>query len=118
MIVEMRTYELEPGRLAQFLKHMESEGLPIERPVLGRMLGFYTSEIGELNQVIHMWGYESFEDRQHRRQALNNNPQWAEFLPKVLPLIRHMRNQLLLPTTFAAPHTLDWAKPFQSKSGS
>lgn len=111
VIVEMRTYVLEPGRQAAFLALMGSEGLPIERPVLGRLLGFYTTEIGTLNQVVHLWGYDSFEERQRRRQQLAADPRWAAFLPRVLPMIRSMDNQLLQPAPFAEPHTLDWSCP-------
>ena len=111
MIVEMRTYVLEPGRQAAFLALMGQEGLPIERPVLGRLLGFYTTEIGPLNQVVHLWGYDSFEERQRRRQQLASDPRWVAFLPRVLPMIRTMNNQLMQPAPFAEIHTLDWHAP-------
>lgn len=108
MIVEMRTYVLHPGRQGEFLQLMASDGIKIERPILGRLMGFYTSEIGTQNQVIHLWGYESFEDRQVRRSCLASDPQWMAFAPKVLPLIQCMQNQILNPASFAAPETLDW----------
>ncbi|HSW20910.1 MAG TPA: NIPSNAP family protein [Ramlibacter sp.] len=109
MIVEMRTYALHPGQQGGFMKLMEHEGIAIERRILRRMLGFYTSEIGALNQVVHLWGYESFEERQERRAALAADPQWAAFVPKVLPLIREMENKILTPAPFAAIETLDWS---------
>jgi hypothetical protein len=111
VIVEMRTYLLQPGQQGLFLELMGSEGIAIERRILGRMLGFYTCEIGTLNQVVHLWGYDSFEDRQQRRAQLAANPQWIAFVPKVLPLIREMENKILTPAPFAQPHTLDWAGP-------
>lgn len=111
MLVEMRTYVLQPGQQAAFMALMEHEGLPIERPVLGRLLGYYTSEIGTLNQVIHLWGYDSFEERQRRRERLGADPRWAAFVPRVTPMIREMRNQLLNPAPFAPIESLDWAGP-------
>jgi len=108
MLVEHRRYVLQPGRQADFLALMQGEGIAVERRILGRLLGFYTTEVGTLNQVIHLWGYDSFEDRQRRRQALAACPEWVRFLPKVLPLIREMENQLLVPAPFAAVETLDW----------
>lgn len=111
MIVEMRTYILHPGQQGVFLGLMESEGILIERPILGRMLGFYTSEIGSLNQVIHLWGYDSFDERQRRRQLLASSPEWQRFAPKVMPMICDMQNQLLNPAPFAAVDSLDWAGP-------
>lgn len=111
MIVEMRTYVLHPGKQGEFLQLMASEGILIERPILGRLLGFYSNEIGTQNQVIHLWGYESFEDRETRRARLAGQPEWKTFLPKVLPLIQSMHNQILNPASFAAVETLDWKGP-------
>lgn len=108
MLVEMRTYILHAGKIATFLSAMEQEGLAIERPILGRLLGYYSSEIGTLNQVIHLWGYDSFEERTRRRTQLAQDAAWQRFVPQVMPLIRDMHNQLLTPAPFASPETLDW----------
>jgi hypothetical protein len=101
MLVEMRSYFLQPGKLPEFMRLMAEEGIGIERPVLGRLLGFYTVEIGSLNKAIHLWGYDSFEDRQRRRALLASRPEWIQFVPKVLPLIDHMGNELLTPAPFS-----------------
>lgn len=111
MIVEMRTYVLHAGQQASFLRLMEQEGIGIERPILGRLLGFYTCEIGTQNQVIHLWGYDSFDERQRRRALLAASPAWVAFVPKVMPMIRDMHSQLLNPAPFAAVETLDWHGP-------
>lgn len=111
MIVEMRTYVLHPGQQGAFIGLMEREGIAIERRILGRMLGFYTGEIGTLNQIVHMWGYQDFEDRERRRALLAADPGWIAFTPKVLPLIRDMENRILRPAPFAAIETLDWSGP-------
>lgn len=101
MIVEMRSYVLHPGQQGAFLSLMEKEGIAIERRILGRLLGFYTGEIGTLNQVVHLWSYDSFEDRQQRRAQLAADPGWSAFVPKVLPLIRDMENRILTPASFS-----------------
>ena len=111
MIVEMRTYVLHPGQQGAFLALMEAEGIAIERRILGRMLGFYTCDIGTLNQVVHMWGYDSHAERDRRRALLAAEPAWRAFVPKVLPMIRDMENRILVPASFAAVETLDWAGP-------
>jgi len=97
----MRSYVLRPGALPEFMRLMGSEGIDIERPVLGDMLGFYSTEIGTINKVIHLWRYASFEDRQQRRAQLAASPEWVAFVPKVLPLIQEMHNELLNPAPFS-----------------
>ena len=101
MLVEMRTYVLHAGRLPEFMRLMAEEGIGIERPLLGRLLGYYTVEIGGLNKVIHLWGYDSFEERQRRRSLLTADLRWQEFVPKVLPCIACMDNELLTPAPFS-----------------
>lgn len=101
MIVELRTYVLHPGKLPEFMRLMGSEGIAIEQPVLGRLLGYYTTEIGSINKVIHLWAYDSFEERLRRRAVLNGMPEWTAFIPKVLPMIRDMQNELLNPASFS-----------------
>ena len=68
MIVEMREYTLHAGKVPEYLQLYEREGLEIQREILGHLVGYYTTEVGEaVNQVVHLWAYESFEDRDARR---------------------------------------------------
>lgn len=103
MLVEERIYTLHTGKTAEYLRHYEADGLPVQQQHLGRMLGYYTTEIGPLNQVIHMWGYDSFEDRMRRRTAMRADPRWTPYLQKIQPLIAHQETKLLLPTSFFKP---------------
>jgi hypothetical protein len=84
-----------------YLAIYEQEGLELQSKILGNLLGFYTSEIGELNALIHLWGYDSFEDRTRRRAALAAEPAWGSFLAKVRPMLQAMSNRLLIPTAFS-----------------
>lgn len=101
MIVELRTYTFAPGQLGPFLALYEAEGLAVQRRVLGRMLGYYTTEAGMLNQVVHLWGYDSFEDRLARRAALGQDPGWRAYLAKALPMMQTQESKVLLPTGFS-----------------
>ena len=42
MIVDHRTYELQPGRLRDFLALYEKEGLPVQKKHLGNLVGYFT----------------------------------------------------------------------------
>ncbi|VVQ35475.1 hypothetical protein PS943_04364 [Pseudomonas fluorescens] len=97
MIVEQRTYTLHPGNIPSFMALYQNEGLPIQRQYLKRMLGYYMSEIGELNQLIHLWGYNSFEERLEVRQLMRDDPAFQVYWQKVQPLIQHQKTCILLP---------------------
>ena|SRR5579863_6017604 len=101
MIVEERIYTLHPGKVPEYLRAYESEGLAIQTRILGRLVGYFTTEFGPLNQIIHMWGYESLEERTRRRGELLADPAWKNYVAKIQPLIRTMENKLLMPTSFS-----------------
>ena len=107
MIVEARTYVLHPGQVGLFMKLMAEGGIDIEKRHLGGLLGFYSTEFGSINKVLHLWAYASHDDRTRRRQNLNADPQWQAFVPTVLPLIRDMNNEILVPAPFSPP--IAWA---------
>ena len=101
MIVEMRTYTIQPGSTPEYFKVYETMGMEAQKEILGHMVGYYATEIGELNQVVHMWAYESLEDRSNRRAKLFQDPRWLEFLPKVRPLILRQESKMLIPASFS-----------------
>ena len=101
MIVDHRTYTLHPGKMKEYVDRYEREGLPVQSRHLGQPLGWYISmDIGALNQVVHLWQYESLEDRAQRRAKLAADPEWQEFLKKQMPLIQTMENKVLSPAPF------------------
>ncbi|WP_431281545.1 NIPSNAP family protein [Humitalea sp. 24SJ18S-53] len=106
MIVEQRTYTLHAGKVGAYLKLYEAEGIAIQKPILGRLVGYYSTEFGPLNQVIHMWAYESLAERTERRARLMADAGWQGYIAKVQPLVLTQENKLLLPAPFM---TLAWA---------
>lgn len=78
MIYEMRTYSLLPTNLPKYLKHAEEVGRPVRGNDYGVNCGYWTSDFGTLNQVWHLWQYESFEQRQELRAKLSQNKDWTE----------------------------------------
>ncbi len=103
MIVEERIYTLHIGKQGEYLALYEKEGMAVQKRILGMMLGFYTTEAGPLNQIIHMWGYESFEDRLRRRKELFANAEWMAYIGKIRPLIVNQKNKILIPAPFFTP---------------
>jgi hypothetical protein len=104
MIVDLRIYTTLPNRLADFVALYEAEGWPLQQKHLGNCVGWYTTVEGELNTVVHMWGYADQGDREKRRAAMAADPAWQAYLGKVGAqgaLIR-MQNRIIRPTGFFA----------------
>lgn len=101
MIIDHRTYTLHPGNLPQLVKLYETEGYPIQSEYLGKPFGWFVShDIGELNQIVHLWKYTDFTDRETRRAKLAADPRWHAYLAKASPMIAKMENKILRGTAF------------------
>jgi hypothetical protein len=102
MILEIRTYTAHPGKVNTWLEYYEKNGLPVQKRLLGRLVGFFTSEIGTLNQIVHIWAYDSLADREARRSALPKDPEWQAYL-KNSPqgILLAQETKILNPTSFS-----------------
>ena len=101
MIVEQRTYTVHHGTMATYLERYERYGLPVQRRHLGPLLGFYVTEIGPLNQVVHLWSYESLADRERRREALFADPDWKSFMEMNVGSFTQQEVKIMKPTSFS-----------------
>jgi hypothetical protein len=101
MLYEMRTYRLKTGTVLDYVKLVAEQGIAIQKTHLGQLVGYFTSEIGPLNEIVHIWAYQSLDDRAVRRAALAADPAWQGFLPRIQALIEVMENKILLPTSFS-----------------
>jgi hypothetical protein len=101
MIVEKRTYTLYPGKTSDYMKFYQAEGLAIQTRILPRMVGWYYSDIGELNQIVHMWGYEDLNERERKRKELGADAGWQAYIVKIRPLILRQESQILMPAPWS-----------------
>ena len=101
MIVEQRTYTLKPGTVPRYMRLYEEEGFAIQEPILGRLVGWYTTDFGPQNQIVHIWGYDSYAERERRRAELGGDPRWREFLRKILPLIERQESKTMIPAPWS-----------------
>jgi hypothetical protein len=103
MIIDLRTYTLSPGLLPDFLEKYEAEGLPIQKEYLGLPIGYFYTEIGALNQVVHMWGYENLADREQKRGKMEADPRWWDYRNRMTPFghLSLQENKILKPARFS-----------------
>lgn len=101
MIVDERTYTIHIGKIPAYLKLYQEEGLEIQKKTLGNLIGYFVTEVGQLSTVVHLWAYDSMEDRAKRRAELAANPAWQAYLAKMQPLVSVMENRILTPTSFS-----------------
>ena len=80
MIVEERIYTANVGRTQEWADYYGEHGFPIQQKYLGPCLGFFITEIGTLNQIVHLWQYDSLAHRESARAAMAQDPDWHKFL--------------------------------------
>lgn len=103
MIIEQRTYTIKPLRMRDFLDIYERAALPLQRKYLGTLIGFFVSEVGPMNQVVHLWAYRGLGDREQRRHAMESDPAWTAYLDALreLEIIVAQESRMMRPTAFS-----------------
>jgi hypothetical protein len=104
MIYELRTYTLQPGTQAQYVKQSGEVGRKIRGDKYGTFQGGWTTEFGTLNQYVHLWAFADLNERERLRGELARNEAWAkEYLPISRPLMLAQENKLLKPMVPVTP---------------
>ena len=109
MIVEHRTYTIKALRTGDFLKLYERAALPLQLKYPGHLIGFYVSEIGPLNEVVHLWGFASLAERERRRALMEADPGWAVYRQALqeLDVVVAQSTKMLRSTSFSPTVALE-----------
>lgn len=86
MIYELRTYTLKPGTLPEVVKAAAEISNDIRKNDYGKLEGYWSTEIGPLNQVLHLWSYSDLNERARLRAELSKVPRWnSDYIPVIRP---------------------------------
>ena len=98
MIYDMRTYHLRPGTLGKVMER-DAKALPV-RAKYSRLGAYWYTVHGPLNQVIHVWPYESLEERARVRAEAEKDPDEP---PRIVDAIVGMESEIMTPAPFMRP---------------
>ncbi len=104
MFVEQRVYTLKPGATPAFLDYYEQNGRAVQIGHLGNPVGYYSTEIGPLNQMVMSWYYASLDERTRKRQQLAGDPQWMAYLKHAREWVTTQQTTILKPAPFFTEH--------------
>ena len=92
MIYEVRTYNVKPGSLAEVEKRF---GEAYEkRKELSPLAAFFHTEIGPLNQIIHIWPYKDLAEREQIRDEAVKRGIWP---PKIGEFLQEQQTDIFKP---------------------
>ena len=98
MIYELRTYDIKPRTVDQF---GENTKLKLEgRLKFSDLGGFWYTEIGPLNQVVHIWPYDDANHRAETRYKAVSEGDWP---PDNDEIVLNMNSEIMLPAPFMRP---------------
>jgi hypothetical protein len=90
VIYEIRTYEIAPGSLAEVEKRF---GEAYEhRKKVSPLAAFWHTEIGPLNEIIHVWPYKDLSERARLRAEAVKAGNWP---PNTSEFIKTMRSEIV-----------------------
>lgn len=96
MIYEVRTYRTIPHKAPELMKRFgEAYG---HRKKHSELAAFFYTDIGPLNQVIHIWPYNDVAERDRVRKEAVADGTWP---PKVTDLVQHMSSEIFVPMPFS-----------------
>ncbi len=97
-IYELRTYDIVVGKMAEVLKLYQSAGYPaIEKGGFNQnLVGYFSGDIGALNQLIHIWKFEDDNARRDFWTRLFRDDDFMAFAAQLRPMVRAQHNKLML----------------------
>ena len=101
MIYELRTYQLKVGAVPKYLEIAKTRLLPILAEFGLKPVGFLYTEIGTLNEVVHLWPFTDLNDRGQKWARWRKDPRRAEIMGELSQLILTQSNKILTPTEFS-----------------
>jgi hypothetical protein len=94
-LVDHRIYTIRLRRMNEFIEVFDRLAMPILLKTLGYPLGFYTSQVGPLNQFVHLWAYQDLADYERRCQARDTHPDFPSYLAASEHLIVAQETRLI-----------------------
>jgi len=94
MIYEIRTYTVKPGNVPEYEKRF-ADAVDV-RMQYSPLYGMWHTEIGPLNQIIHIWSYDSLQHRADTRAAAGRDSS-GKWPPKTSDLLVAQETDILLP---------------------
>ena len=98
-IYELRQYQIQTGHAAEWLGHFK-DIMPV-REKYSPNVCFWGSEVPLPNNVLHMWVYDSLNQRFETRVKVDQDKDWQGFRGKAGHLLQNMNSIILMPTVFS-----------------
>jgi hypothetical protein len=94
-LYELRWYRSHPGRIAEWIR--EIKGVMPTREKYSKIVGLWQTEMGQLNEAVHLWAYRDLNERAATRARVVQDPEWQAYLGRSAPLLLEQKAIILNP---------------------
>ena len=101
-IYEMRTYTLIVGKMSDVVQLYKTEGWPALQKHPNKLVGYFTGDIGAMNQLIHIWKFDDDDDRRAFWAGVFSDPEFMAFAKQLRPMILSQENKLMMAAPWGA----------------
>ena len=103
MIVDHRTYRIKPTQMQRHLDIYGEFGFAAQSRHLGQPHAYMFAESGAMNSLVHQWVYADAADRAKRRAAMMGDPDWLNYVKKLVEsgLLVDQQTSLMVPAKFS-----------------
>ncbi len=98
----MRIYDLQPGSVPQYMAAVRDIAKPVREDYGIKLAGWYYTDVGPLNRIVHIWAYRDFAHFEEAREQFRQDPRWQnEYLPRVRGLIVSQQDMIVRAADFS-----------------
>ena len=94
-LIDHRIYTIALRKMPEFLDVFDRLAMPVLLETLGNPIGFYVSQVGPLNQLVHLWAYRDLADYEERSRKRDTHPDFPAYLAASEKLITAQENRLI-----------------------
>lgn len=97
-LFELCTYALYVGKMGEAIQHYSELGWPALQKggFDAKLVGYFTTDAGTLNQLVHLWKFDDDADRRKHWTNLSADEGFRAFVAHLRPLLMQQENKLLL----------------------
>ena len=97
----MRTYDIAMGKTPEYMAAVREVALPVRESYGVKLAGWYYTDIGALNKVVHIWAYQDYAHFEEAREAFRTDERWLnDYVPRVKGIVLRQENQIMLASDF------------------
>jgi hypothetical protein len=95
-IYELRTYQVTVGKMAEVVNLYKTQGWPALEKHPKKLVGYFTGDVGAINQLVHLWKFDDDADRRAFWAGTGADADFMSFVAQLRPLLQSQQNKLMM----------------------